>query len=193
MFSTEKDEGVSSEEEQTNVERKKPSSIAQNVYSFVRPSFLQKKINAKKIATAESRVTSMHERIQMEMDMMNDNDAVNGYVDIEEDSSTTVKESIKSVKTAPVNVSSKTIEKKKKAPGNSKPKKAKVDILQKSEKKKQLEAFEAERIAKAKEKKRVDRIEKEAKREVLCRPPSICFFSYSTTGFNSVLIDFIAY
>lgn len=53
MFSTEKDEGVSSEEEQTNVERKKSSSIAQNVYSFVRPSFLQKKIYAKKIATAE--------------------------------------------------------------------------------------------------------------------------------------------
>ena len=61
--------------------------------------------------------------------------------------------------------------KKKKTSDTSKP--HVVDILKKSEKKKQLEEFSRDRDAKAKEKKRMNRIEKEAKREVRLTPLSI--------------------
>jgi hypothetical protein len=67
--------------------------------------------------------------------------------------------------------------KRKKKPKDSKPK---VDAFQKSEKMKQLEAFERARDAKAKEKKRQDRIEKEAKREVELLPFFLLIAHYFT-------------
>lgn len=101
--------------------------------------------------TPTSRVQSMHQRIENEMNSMNNMSFI--------DDSTEVVEGEKIIKDSH---RSDIVGKKKKLRSYNKPK---TDILQKSEKKKQLEEFERVRIAKMKEKKRKDQIEREAKRE----------------------------
>jgi hypothetical protein len=96
----------------------------------------------------------MHERIQAEFNIENETES-----------------SVTTITSAPIRADIPHLIEKKQPNHKDKQKKTKdphknVNILQKSEKMKQLEAFEQEREAAAREKRRQARIEKEAKREV---------------------------
>ena len=102
-----------------------------------------------------SRVASLHEKIQAEFDLMK--------ADTHSLTHTITHANSASTSGATDNMGSECVSECVSAVLVSKPK---INLLQKSEKKKQLEAFERERIAAENNKKRVNFIEKEAKREV---------------------------
>ena len=104
-------------------------------------------------------MASLHEKIQAEFDLMKaDTHSLTHTITHANSASTSA-----STSGATGNMGSECVSECVSAVLVSKPK---INLLQKSEKKKQLEAFERERIAAENNKKRVKFIEKEAKREV---------------------------